>query len=205
MLIGEGYNVTVAARREPRLRRVAEEIGAHAVTADATREDECAVLVDAHGERFGRLDVLVNAAGAARAKPIQSTRTAVLDSLYAANVRSAFTVIRLALPMLREARGLIVNVTSLTAVEPVAGAAAYAATKGALHSLTAALNVEEESAGVRATALAPALVDTPMASWPLGRRDELLRPEDCAEVVRCLIRLGPTARIPEIVIERVRA
>jgi NAD(P)-dependent dehydrogenase (short-subunit alcohol dehydrogenase family) len=55
---------------------------------------------------------------------------------------------------------------------------------------------------VRVTALCPGFVDTPMAAWTGLPVDEMIRPEDCAELVRALMRLGPAARVPVIVVER---
>jgi NAD(P)-dependent dehydrogenase (short-subunit alcohol dehydrogenase family) len=55
---------------------------------------------------------------------------------------------------------------------------------------------------VRAVAICPGFVDTPMAAWSGLTHDEMIRPEDCAEVVRMLLRLSPRARIPQVVIER---
>ena len=62
---------------------------------------------------------------------------------------------------------------------------------------------ELDDAGVRAIAICPGFVDTPMAQWTGITSDELIQPEDCAEVVRMCLRLSPSARIPQVVIERV--
>ena len=70
---------------------------------------------------------------------------------------------------------------------------------------TTTLNRSEEQHGVRATALSPGFVDTPMAQWAPIPSEQMIRPEDCAEVVRALLNLSPLARIPQIVIERVSA
>ena len=69
-------------------------------------------------------------------------------------------------------------------------------------ALTRSLNDELDADGVRAIALCPGFVDTPMAQWSGIEPDEMIRPEDCAEVVRMCLRLSPTARIPQVVIER---
>jgi 3-oxoacyl-[acyl-carrier protein] reductase len=55
---------------------------------------------------------------------------------------------------------------------------------------------------VRAVALCPGFVDTPMAEWSGLASEEMITPEDCAEIVRMLLRLSPRARVPQIVIER---
>ena len=76
-------------------------------------------------------------------------------------------------------------------------------TKAAVISLTRSLNEELDADGVRAVALCPGFVDTPMAEWSGIDPAEMIRPEDCAEVVRMCRRLSPRARIPQVVIERV--
>jgi hypothetical protein len=58
---------------------------------------------------------------------------------------------------------------------------------------------------VRCTAVAPAFVDTPMASWSGIPPEQMIRPEDCAELVRAVLRLSPYARVPALVVERVGA
>ena len=77
------------------------------------------------------------------------------------------------------------------------------AAKAAVIALTRSLNGELEADGVRCTAICPGFVDTPMAEWSGIPPDEMIQPEDCAEVVRMLLRLSPRARIPQVVIERV--
>ncbi len=72
-------------------------------------------------------------------------------------------------------------------------------------SLTRSFNAEVEADGIRATAICPGFVDTAMAAWTGMGADEMIRPEDCAEVVRMLLRLGPRARIPQVVVERLGA
>ena len=56
--------------------------------------------------------------------------------------------------------------------------------------------------GVRAIAICPGFVDTAMSDWTGMAGEEMIRPEDCAEIVRMCLRLGPRARIPQVVIER---
>jgi NAD(P)-dependent dehydrogenase (short-subunit alcohol dehydrogenase family) len=69
-------------------------------------------------------------------------------------------------------------------------------------NFTSSLNRGEEEHGVRATVLSPGFVDTPMTEWAPVPRERMIRPEDCAEVVRTLLRLSPYARLPHIVVER---
>jgi NAD(P)-dependent dehydrogenase (short-subunit alcohol dehydrogenase family) len=118
------------------------------------------------------------------------------------NLRGAFLVTRAAIPLLRESRGLVVNIASLAGVVAAPELAAYAAAKAGVISLTRSLNAELEADGVRATAICPGFVDTPMAAWTELPSDKLIQPEDCAEIVRTLLRLSPAARVPQVVIEQ---
>ena len=69
-------------------------------------------------------------------------------------------------------------------------------------SFTRSLAREEAETGVRVTALCPGFVDTPMTTWTGIPGEEMIQPEDCAEIVRSLLRLSPHARVPVVVIER---
>jgi 3-oxoacyl-[acyl-carrier protein] reductase len=198
----DGYSLTLAARRLDRLEAAGRELGAEIVQADVTREDDCARLVRAHEERWGGLDVLVNSAGIGIAKPIAELSTKHWDLQLNVNLRGTFVAVREALPMLRASRGLIVNLSSIAGTLPTPGLAGYGASKAALISFTNSLNREEESHGVRAVALCPAFVDTPMAEWSGIPGEDMIRPEDCAVLVRALLKLSPQARVPQIVVER---
>jgi NAD(P)-dependent dehydrogenase (short-subunit alcohol dehydrogenase family) len=205
MLREEGFALTLAARTPVRLEAAAAELGALAVVANVTREEDCARLVAAHRDAHGGLDVLVSSAGVGIAGTIADTTTKAFDLQQAVNLRGAFLVAREALPLLRASSGLVVNLASIAGTMPTPGLAAYGASKAALIALTRSLVREEASSGVRATALCPGFVDTPMAEWTGIDGTEMIRPEDCAELVRALLRLGPAARVPVIVVERAHA
>jgi NAD(P)-dependent dehydrogenase (short-subunit alcohol dehydrogenase family) len=202
MLRDEGYEVTVASRRQERVDAAADELGAFGVAANVADEADCVRLVEAHRERFGRLDVLVNSAGIGIASTIAELQTKHLDLQLGINLRGLALVTREAIPLLRAARGLIVNLASIAGTLPTPGLAIYGATKAAVIALTKSLNYELEDEGIRATAICPGFVDTPMAAWTGLPGEDMIRTEDCAELVRMLLRLGPAARIPEIVVER---
>ena len=160
------------------------------------------MLVATHLETHGGLDVLVNCAGVGIAGRIGDLQTKHFDLQQSVNLRGAFLVTREALPALREARGYVVNLASIAGTIPTPGLASYGAAKAALISLTRSLAREEEDSGVRVTALCPGFVDTPMAEWTGLPGDEMIQVEDCAELVRALLRLSPAARVPVVVIER---
>lgn len=203
MLRDDGYGLTLVSRTPERVGAAADELGALAVAADVSREEDCERLVAAHIERHGGLDVLVNAAGIGIAGSIGDLSTKRYDLQMDINLRGAFVVTREALPHLRAARGFVINIASIAGTVPAPGLSVYGASKAALISLTKSLNREEADHGVRATAICPGFVDTRMAEWTGLAGEVMIRPEDCAELVRTVLRLSPHARVPEIVIERV--
>jgi NAD(P)-dependent dehydrogenase (short-subunit alcohol dehydrogenase family) len=202
MLRDEGYDLTLAARTVERLEEAAGSLGATAIPVDVRSEEECARLVAAHLETHGGLDVLVNSAGVGIAGRIGDTSTKQFDLQQSVNLRSAFLVTREALPALRESRGYVINLASIAGTIATPGLATYGAAKAALIALTRSLVREESDNGVRATALCPGFVDTPMAAWTGIEGDAMIQPEDCAEIVRSLLRLSPAARVPVVVVER---
>jgi NAD(P)-dependent dehydrogenase (short-subunit alcohol dehydrogenase family) len=202
MLRDEGYGLTLVSRRPEKVEAAAAELDALAIAANVADADACALVVAEHRTRFGRLDVLVNSAGIGIGGNVESLPAKHLDLQLGVNLRGLFLVTQAAIPLLRESRGWIVNLASIAGTMPTPGLAAYGATKAAVIALTRSLNEEVDGDGVRAVALCPGFVDTPMAQWSGIAGDEMIQPEDCAEVVRMLLRLSPHARVPQVVIER---
>jgi NADP-dependent 3-hydroxy acid dehydrogenase YdfG len=203
MLRDEGYELTLAARRPEPLEQAAAELGAHAVAANLADAGECERVVAAHAERFGGMDVLVNSAGLGIGGSFADQGTKAISLQVDVNLRGALIVTREALPLLRAARGHVVNLASIAGTIPTPGLAVYGATKAALISFTNSLNREEADHGIRAVAICPAFVATRMTDWTGIPGEEMIQPEDVAELVRTLLRLSPRARVPQIVIERV--
>jgi len=203
MLRDEGYDLTLASRTQEKIEAAAAELGAHAIAADMGKEEDCVRVVAEHRERFGGLDVLVNSAGIGIAGTVESLQTKHVDLQLNINLRGLLLVSREAIPLLRETKGWIINLASIAGTAPTPGLTVYGATKAAVIALTRSQNAELDSAGVRAIALCPGFVDTPMAQWSGLSAEEMIKPEDCAEFVRMCLRLSPRARIPQVVVERV--
>jgi NAD(P)-dependent dehydrogenase (short-subunit alcohol dehydrogenase family) len=205
LLREEGFDLTLASRTREKVEAVAGELGALAVAADVADEGDCRRIVDEHRERHGRLDVLVNSAGLGIAGAIDEMPTKHLDLQLQVNLRGLMLVTAAALPLLRESRGLIVSLASIAGTIPSPRLPVYGATKAAVIQFTNTLNGAEQANGVRATAISPGFVDTPMTDFAPVPKEQMIRAEDCAEIVRLLLRLSPFARIPQVVVERVEA
>lgn len=186
-----GARVAVAGRDPERGRRAAAALGDDAlfVEADVAREEDVRRMVAAVLERFGRLDVLVNNAGALHRRPVHEEDAEGWDRLLAVNLRGTFLCCKHALPTLLAARGAIVNVASALAFQAAAGRTpAYNASKAGVVALTQALAVRYGPEGVRANAVCPAFIPTDLNrdSW------EAWTPEQRAQMVETfpLRRLG---------------
>jgi NAD(P)-dependent dehydrogenase (short-subunit alcohol dehydrogenase family) len=202
MLREEGFELTLASRTKEKIEAAAAEIGAHAIAADVGHEEDCIRVVAEHKERFGGLDMLVNSAGIGIAGTVESLQTKHIDLQLGINLRGLLIVTREAIPLLKETKGWVINLASIAGTAPTPRLTVYGATKAAVIALTRSMNAELDGDGVRAIALCPGFVDTPMAQWSGLEQNEMIRPEDCAEVVRMCLRLSPAARIPQVVIER---
>jgi NAD(P)-dependent dehydrogenase (short-subunit alcohol dehydrogenase family) len=147
----------------PRVQELVTELGDAAFAAPADLTDEAAVagLLNQVRERFGKLDILVNVAGGLSViKPLADTTDEEWRRELTRNAETAFLVTRAAVPMLREARGSVINFASPAAIRAQAQLGAYSAAKAAVVALTRALAIEEKDHGIRANALAPGMVDT---------------------------------------------
>ena len=190
MLREEGYDLTVVSRTAEKIEAAAAELGAHPIAADLGAEQDCVRVVAEHKERFGGLDVLVNSAGIGIGGTVESLQTKHIDLQLNINLRGLLLVTREAIPLLRASRGWVINLASIAGTTPTPG-------------LTVGPETMIDGDGVRAIAICPGFVDTPMAQWSGLAADEMIKPEDCAEVVRMCLRLSPQARIPQVIVERV--
>jgi len=198
----DGFELTLASRTREKVEAAARDLDALAVAADVADEGDCRRVVDEHRARHGRLDVLVNSAGVGIAGDIADMPAKQIDLQLDVNLRGLMLVTAAALPLLRETRGLVVNLASIAGTMGTPFLPVYGAAKAAVIQFTATLNRGEQEHGVRATAISPGFVDTPMTDWNPVPKEEMIQPDDCAEIVRLLLRLSPYARIPHVVVER---
>jgi len=191
----EGHRVILAGRRLSSL----QETGAllegdwHAVTTDVAQPADVASLVDTTVGRWERLDVLVNNAGKAPLLDIDESTPEVIEQTFAVNAIGPANAIARAWPVFkRQKSGCIVNISTLGTDDPFPGFFVYAASKAAKELMVKSCAKEGEPFGIRAFAVAPGAVETPMLR---GIFDEqaippgaCLQPEQVAETIMQCIR-----------------
>jgi NAD(P)-dependent dehydrogenase (short-subunit alcohol dehydrogenase family) len=192
MLVAQGHEVVLNARREGPLVEAAASIGAGHVTGD------CALEADAEriAAAAGPVDLLVHAAGAMSGTFVRRETVETFDAVLAANLRSAFLVSRAVLRSMHPG-GRIVFVSSSSAHQPQPGKAAYSASKAALNAFALALALEVERDGIAVHTVTPAPVATPMLDdvhFPM----HALTPQQVAEAVVWLESLDPSVVLPEL-------
>lgn len=220
LLAQRGYGLTITARSTEGLEAVAghlREIGSphvQCIAGDAASEEDVERVVDAHSEAFDALDTLVLAAGVGSAGALAEYPLARWDKQFAVNTRSAFVAIRRSLPLLREAAAgrpgqgaKIIALSSIGGIYAEPQLAAYGASKAGLISLCRSVNMEESSAGVSATAIAPGYVDTEMSKWVHEQipPESMIAVSDVVSLVAALLDLSTKAVVSEIVVARAGA
>jgi NAD(P)-dependent dehydrogenase (short-subunit alcohol dehydrogenase family) len=192
LLAQGGASVAVVGRDRERLdesvaRIEAEGADALGVQADLTVEGEPRRAVDETMQRFGQLDILVNAAGIFRPAPATEA-LGTFDEEWQINVRAPFALTTAALPHLRAQHGAVLFISSVVADRAFPEGAGYCTTKGAVGQLMRALAVEEASNGVRVNAIAPGEISTRL-------NEELLK--DPA-YMKAVIDATPMGRVGEV-------
>lgn len=131
--------------------------------ADVREEADVARVVAEVAGRFGRIDVLVNAAGVAGGGPVHAVAAEEWDRVLDINLKGTFLACKHALgPMLERRSGSIVNIASIEGVEGFEGGSAYNASKGGVVLLTKNLAIDYGRRGIRANTICPGFIRTPM-------------------------------------------
>ncbi len=152
---------------------------------DETRVEE---IVDEIVDTHGSLDVLANIAGTWRGgDPIEETDVETFDFLFDVNLKSMFLTTKHTLPHLAESNGAVVSISARSSLEGGAGDGIYRATKAGVRILTETV-AEENLGSLRANAVMPSVIDTPMnrEMMPDADHDSWVDPADIADVVQFL-------------------
>ncbi|WP_433131108.1 glucose 1-dehydrogenase [Micromonospora sp. CA-240977] len=197
-----GAHVIISSRKSDVCAAVAKELSAEgrceAIPADLSDDAGAEALAAAVRERFDRLDVLVNNAGATWGAPLETYPEAAFDKLWAVNVKAVFRLTTALLPALRAAASAddparVINIGSIDGIRvPWMEVYAYSATKAAVHMLTRSLAHQLAADQITVNAIAPGPFESKMMAFalddpasrtaieqqvPLGR---IGRPEDMA-------------------------
>ena len=130
------------------------------IAVDVTKDSEIHQAIDETIDKFGRLDVLVNAAGHISTGSIEETSLAAWDAMMNVNLRAVFHLMQLAAPHLIKTKGNIVNVSSVTGLRSFPGVLAYCVSKAGVDQLTRCAALELAPKGVRVNAVNPGVVIT---------------------------------------------
>jgi NAD(P)-dependent dehydrogenase (short-subunit alcohol dehydrogenase family) len=212
--LAEGMRVAISARNEKKLSKALADLKKEAkgeerviaVPADVSVASQVEALVRETTDQWGRIDLLVNNAGIGQWTPIEETSEAEWDRIQAVNLKGAFLCSKAVLPaMKRQRSGYIVNVSSLAGKEGQGGLAAYSASKSGLIGFTESLLEEVVQHQIRATAICPGFVATPMVAGAPVPPEEMIPPDDIGKIIVGLLHLAPVTVIKEIVVQRLGA
>jgi L-fucose dehydrogenase len=169
--LNEGARVVVLSRNSENVRSFLAETGredlpCELVVAELGEAEECRAAIEYIASRYGRLDGLVNNAGCNDGIGLKSGSPERFEASLRSNLLHYYSLAHYALPMLKAARGSIVNISSKVALTGQGGTSAYAAAKGAQLALTREWAAELIDCGIRVNAVLPAEVMTPLyQSW----------------------------------------
>lgn len=200
LLAKAGYRVAMVGRTRSKLDATAgairEELGPDAgllvFDADLAEDDAAAGVVERTVAAFGRIDALANVAGFAPLQPIDRITPELWRQNIEINLGAPVRLTAAAWPHFREQRsGVIVNVSSMSSIDPFPGFQIYAAAKVGLNMFTKCTADEGKAIGVRAVCIAPGAIETPMLRqhWDESvlPRNKTLSPTDVAQTIRDLI------------------
>lgn len=197
-LARHGATVVAAARNPERVREWSEQTEfaarVHPTALDVDNRDDVARVIDAVAEQHGRLDILVNNAGITRDGLMMNMEDDQFEDVLTTNLRAAFWTMRTAVRhMVRQRRGRIINITSVTGIMGNAGQANYAAAKAGLIGITKSLAKEVGKRNVTCNAVAPGFIKTDMTD---------VLPEKLKEQVKAIVpmqRMGEPQEIAAMV------
>lgn len=207
LLAQSGSRVVLAARSEPQLKSVSEEISSQngealVIPTDLTVDEEMERLVQQTLNEWGSVDVLINNAGFGKVAPVVKAKVSDWDETFRVNLRAPMFLSKLVLPtMMERGEGSIINISSVSGKSGQANGSAYSASKFGLIGFTQSLYEEVREYGIRVAAICPGFVDTPMI--PQMRRldrSKMIRPEDIARTVLFILTSPPTVCPVEITV-----
>lgn len=166
------------------------------IQGDVAVHDECSQIIRQTVEHFGRLDVVVNAAGVYLEKLIAETTETDFQTVLDINLKGTYFIAKFAIPEIRKAgEGAIVNIASDAGLRGNLLCTAYCAAKGAVVAFTKALSLEAAPYGIRVNCVCPGDVATPLLDKQLAAADD---PRQCLEEMKQMYPLGRIGTAEEV-------
>ncbi len=201
----EGAKLILVARNRGPLARAAGQLSGTVMNrpTDVTKLGEVKQLFAEVKKKIRRLDVLINNAGVFTFKPFAKTTLQDWQRNIETNLTSIFLTTQAALPLLKQSRGEVVNILSISSRIPFANCSAYTAAKYGALGLTNVLRRELRGEGIRVMAVLPGMTETRMKdefNFPV-RSEDLLQPEDVAKAVLSALSQPRRVTIEEILLK----
>jgi len=205
-----GYDTALVGRNEEKLEVLRKQIEASGTKAEVILADlgdpsSYKTVIDATVARFGGIDVLVNCAGLSLAGPFTEATPEQWDRIFAVNAKAPFFLCKEALPWLKVSKKpTVINIASVVGFKGYANQSVYASSKHALTGFTKVFAKEVQPLGIRVHLISPGAVATEMVTKmrPDINPQELIQPEEIAEIVRFLVTRKGNATIDQFYIRR---
>ena len=207
LLAGSGANIFLAGRNAEKLDLVAKEIGISAektFAVDISIPEQVTTLKENYFSVFPNLDILVNAAGIGIIKPVESLSGDEFLRTLNYNLYGPFLLVKAFLPAMKEAKkGLIINIPGVLGKVPMAGAAAYSASKFGLVGLMQSIREEIKRTDIRITNIFMGGVDSPF--WDTidlrVQREKMIQAEEAAKAIWFLCQQPVSGVVSEMVLQ----
>ena len=210
-LAADGYNLALVGRDTESLdevrARVTAEWGIRAICTEADLSDirSCGRIVEETANAFGGMDLLVNCAGLSHKGGFTTVTPEEWDRIFAVNARAPFFICQAALPHLkRSEKPIVINIASVVGFKGYVDQSVYASSKHALTGFTKVFAKEVQPFGIRVHLISPGGVATEMVKKmrPDINADELIQPEEIAEIVHFLVTRKGKGTIDQFYIRR---
>lgn len=205
-----GYDLAMPGRDLTLLGKTAEEaekrgVRTLCIEADLADSATCPMIVERAAAEFGGVDLLVNCAGLSAAGSFTEASPELWDKVFAVNAKAPFFLSQAALPYLKKSvKPTVINISSVVGFKGYANQSVYASSKHALAGFTQVFAKEVQPFGIRVHLISPGGVATEMVKQmrPDIKADELIQPEEIAEIVRFILTRKGKGTIDEFYIRR---
>lgn len=209
-LASAGYDLALVGRDKTAMEAVAAEAEALGVRvtgipADLSAAESCAMVVGKTVDTFGGIDLLVNCAGLSQAGSFTEVTPEQWDRIFAVNAKAPFFLCKEALPYLKaSSKPIVINIASVVGFKGYANQSVYASSKHALTGFTKVFAKEVQPFGIRVHLISPGGVATEMVKQmrPDINAEELIQPEEVAEIVRFIVTRKGNGTIDQFYIRR---